>query len=145
MLLNTRVSNKYCSSSIGCIGLSPNRSLAVLLEYWHMAKALHNHVDVGLGPSVLAHLYRNFYMATTNNPLNVGAPGAFWMIYIWLHVYFPELRSPSVILLKNQVMALPIISATMSKRSIKEYVKFFRHCKKRSASQWQVILRRNYP
>ncbi|CAL9011769.1 unnamed protein product [Prunus brigantina] len=28
----------------------------VLLEYMHLAEALHNHTDVGLGPTVLAHL-----------------------------------------------------------------------------------------
>ncbi|CAL9010825.1 unnamed protein product [Prunus brigantina] len=34
----------------------PNYSSVVLLEYMHLAEALHNHTDVGLGPTVLAHL-----------------------------------------------------------------------------------------
>ncbi|CAL8993534.1 unnamed protein product [Prunus brigantina] len=55
----------------------PNRSSAVLLEYRHLAEALHNHTDVGLGPTVLAHLYKNLHSATLENPLNFSAPGAF--------------------------------------------------------------------
>ncbi|CAL8117907.1 unnamed protein product [Prunus armeniaca] len=31
------------------------------------------------------------------------------------------------------------------KRSIDEYLMFFRHCTKRSAAQWQVVIRRTYP
>ncbi|BBH02290.1 hypothetical protein Prudu_012814, partial [Prunus dulcis] len=61
----------------------PNRSSAVLLEYRHLAEALHNHTDVGLGPTVLAHLFKNMHTATLENPLNLSAPGAFWMIQIW--------------------------------------------------------------
>ncbi|BBN69408.1 autoinhibited Ca2+-ATPase 11 [Prunus dulcis] len=89
----------------------PNRSSAVLLEYRHLAEALHNHTDVGLGPTVLAHLFKNLHTATLENPLNLSAPGAFWMIQIWLQVYFPELRFPDVVLPENQVLALPLISA----------------------------------
>ncbi|BBN68185.1 hypothetical protein Prudu_320S000300 [Prunus dulcis] len=62
----------------------PNRSSAVLLEYRHLAEALHNHTDVGLGPTVLAHLFKNLHIAALENPLNLSAPGAFWMIQIWL-------------------------------------------------------------
>ncbi|CAL8991241.1 unnamed protein product [Prunus brigantina] len=58
----------------------PNRSSA----------ALHNHTDVGLGPTVLAHLFKNLYSATLENPLNLSAPGAFWMIRIGYGVYFPN-------------------------------------------------------
>ncbi|XP_020421267.1 uncharacterized protein LOC109949604 [Prunus persica] len=71
----------------------PNRSSAVLLEYRHLAEALHNHTDVGLGPTVLAHLFKNLHTATLENPLNLSAPGAFWMIQIWLQVYFPDCNS----------------------------------------------------
>ncbi|CAL9017937.1 unnamed protein product [Prunus brigantina] len=53
----------------------PNRSSAILLEYKHLAEALHNHTDVGLGPTVLAHLFKNLYSATLENPLNLSAPG----------------------------------------------------------------------
>ncbi|CAL8992796.1 unnamed protein product [Prunus brigantina] len=67
------------------------------LEYRHLAEALHNHTDVGLGPTVLAHLFKNLYSATLENPLNLTAPGAFWMIQIWLQVYFPELSFPDVV------------------------------------------------
>ncbi|CAL9011989.1 unnamed protein product [Prunus brigantina] len=67
----------------------PNRSSAVLLEYRHLAEALHSHTDLGLGPTVLAHLFKNLHAATLENPLNLSAPGAFWMIQIWLQVYFP--------------------------------------------------------
>ncbi|CAL9012728.1 unnamed protein product [Prunus brigantina] len=49
----------------------PNRSSAVLLEYRHLAEALHNHTNVGLGPTVLAHLFKNLYSATLENPLNL--------------------------------------------------------------------------
>ncbi|CAL8993901.1 unnamed protein product [Prunus brigantina] len=79
----------------------PNRSSAVLLEYKHLAKALHNHADVGFGPIVLAHLYKNLHSATLESPLNISAPGAFWMIQIWLQVYFPELRFPDIVLLED--------------------------------------------
>ncbi|CAL2259958.1 unnamed protein product [Prunus armeniaca] len=48
----------------------PNRSSAVLLEYRHLAEALDNHTDVGLGPTVLAHLYKNLHTATLENPLD---------------------------------------------------------------------------
>ncbi|XP_021823347.1 uncharacterized protein LOC110764646 [Prunus avium] len=123
----------------------PNRSSAVLLEYRHLAEALHNHTDVGLGPTVLAHLYKNLHSATLESPLNISAPGAFWMIQIWLQVYFPELRFPYIVLPEDQVMALPLMSAEVPKRSIEEYLMFFRHCTKRSAVQWQVVLRRTYP
>ncbi|KAI5311287.1 hypothetical protein L3X38_000041 [Prunus dulcis] len=46
------------------IFIFPNRSLAVLLEYKHLAEALHNHIDVGLRPIVLPHLYKNLHNAT---------------------------------------------------------------------------------
>ncbi|CAL9020232.1 unnamed protein product [Prunus brigantina] len=89
----------------------PNRSSAVLLEYMHLAEALHNHTDVGLGPTV----------------------------------YFPELRFPDVVLPEDQVLAQPLMAAEVPKRSIEEYLMFFRHCTKRSAAQWQVVIRRTYP
>ncbi|BBG93315.1 hypothetical protein Prudu_001289 [Prunus dulcis] len=89
----------------------PNRSSAVLLEYRHLAEALHNHTDVGLGPTV----------------------------------YFPELRFPDIVLPEDQVLALPLMSAEVPKRSLEEYLMFFRHCTKRSAAQWQVVIRRTYP
>ncbi|CAL9001659.1 unnamed protein product [Prunus brigantina] len=123
----------------------PNRSSAVLLEYRHLAEALHNHTDVGLGPTVLAHLFKNLYSATLENPLNLSAPGAFWMIQIWLQVYFPELRFPDVVLPEDQVLAQPLMAAEVPKRSIEEYLMFFRHCTKRSAAQWQVVIRRTCP
>ncbi|CAL2239239.1 unnamed protein product [Prunus armeniaca] len=122
-----------------------NRSSAVLLEYRHLAEALHNHTDVGLGPTVLAHLFKNLHTATLDNPLNLSAPGAFWMIQIWLQVYFPELRFPNISLPNDQVLALPLMSAEVPKHSIDEYLMFFMHCTKRSAAQWQVVLRRTYP
>ncbi|KAL6280385.1 hypothetical protein ACE6H2_017266 [Prunus campanulata] len=123
----------------------PNRSSAVLLEYRHLAEALHNHTDVGLGPSVLAHLFKNLHTATLENPLNLTAPGSFWMIQIWLQVYFPELRFPDIVLPEDQVLALPLMAAEVPKRSIEEYLMWFRHCTKRSAAQWQVVVRRAYP
>ncbi|BBH07220.1 hypothetical protein Prudu_019093 [Prunus dulcis] len=89
----------------------PNRSSAVLLEYRHLAEALHNHTDVGLGPTV----------------------------------YFPELRFPDIVLPEDQVLALPLMLAEVPKRSLEEYLMFFRHCTKRSAAQWQVVIRRTYP
>ncbi|CAL9004407.1 unnamed protein product [Prunus brigantina] len=117
----------------------------ILLEYRHLAEALHNHTDVGLGPTVLAHLFKNLYSATLENPLNLTAPGAFWMIQIWLQVYFPELRFLDVVLPEDQVLAQPLMAAEVPKRSIEEYLMFFRHCTKRSAAQWQVVIRRTYP
>ncbi|CAL9025006.1 unnamed protein product [Prunus brigantina] len=123
----------------------PNSSSAVLLEYRHLAEALHNHTDVGLGPTVLARLFKNLHSATLENPLNLTAPGAFWMIQIWLQVYFPELRFPDVVLPEHQVLAQPLMAAEVPKRSIKEYLMFFRHCTKRSAAQWQVVIKRIYP
>ncbi|CAL2240402.1 unnamed protein product [Prunus armeniaca] len=116
----------------------PNRSSAVLLEYRHLAEALHNHTDVELGPTVLAHLFKNLHTATLENPLNLSAPGVFWMIQIWLQVYFPELRFPNIVLPEDQILALPLMSAEVPNRSIDEYLMFFRHCTKRSAAQWQV-------
>ncbi|CAL8119161.1 unnamed protein product [Prunus armeniaca] len=83
----------------------PNHSSAVLLEYRHLAKALHNHTNVGLGPTVLAHLYKNLHTTTLENPLKLSAPGAFWMIQIWLQVYFLELRFPDIVLPEDQVVA----------------------------------------
>ncbi|CAL2265899.1 unnamed protein product [Prunus armeniaca] len=59
-----------------------NRSSVVLLEYRHLAEALHNHTKVGLGPTVLAHLFKNLDIATPENSLNLSAPSAFWMIQI---------------------------------------------------------------
>ncbi|CAL8163068.1 unnamed protein product [Prunus armeniaca] len=123
----------------------PNRSSAILLEYKHLAEALHNHTDVGLGPTVLAHLFKNLHTTTLENPLNLSAPGAFWMIQIWLQVYFTELRFPDIVLPEDQVMAAPLMSAEVPKRSIEEYLMFFMHCTKRSAAQWQVVIRRTYP
>ncbi|XP_016650444.1 PREDICTED: uncharacterized protein LOC103335343 [Prunus mume] len=123
----------------------PNRCSAVLLEYWHLAEALHNHTNVGLGPTVLAHLFKNLHTATLEYPLNLSAPGAFWMIQIWLQVYFPELRFPDIVLPEDQVLAQPLLSAEVPKRSIDEYLMIFRHCTKRSAAQWQVVIRRTYP
>ncbi|CAL8152487.1 unnamed protein product [Prunus armeniaca] len=67
------------------------------------------------------------------------------MIQIWQQVYFPELRFPDIVLPKDQVMAAPLMSAEVPKRFIEEYLMFFRHCTKRSAAQWQVVLRRSYP
>ncbi|CAL9001592.1 unnamed protein product [Prunus brigantina] len=123
----------------------PNRSSAVLLEYRHLVEALHNHTNVGLGPTVLAHLFKNLHTATLEYPLNLSAPGAFWMIQISLQVYFPELRFPDIILPEDQVLAQPLLSAEVPKRSIDEYLMFFRHCTKRSAAQWQMVIRRTYP
>ncbi|CAL8153045.1 unnamed protein product [Prunus armeniaca] len=120
-----------------CLQHAPKGFLsAVLLEYRHLAEALHNHTDVGLGPTVLAYLFKNLHTATLENPLNLSAPGAFWMIQIWLQVYFPELRFPDVVLPEDQVLAQPLMSAEVPKRSIEEYLMFFRHCTKRSAPQW---------
>ncbi|CAL8087210.1 unnamed protein product [Prunus armeniaca] len=96
----------------------PNRSSAVLLEYRHLAKVLHNHTDVGLGLTILAYLSKNLHAATLENPLNLSAPGTFWMIQIWLQVYFPELRFPDIVLPVDQVLALPLMSAEVPKRSI---------------------------
>ncbi|CAL9019953.1 unnamed protein product, partial [Prunus brigantina] len=67
------------------------------------------------------------------------------MIQIWLQVYFPELRFPDVVLPEDQVLAQPLMAAEVPKRSIEEYLMFFRHCTKRSAAQWQVVIRRTYP
>ncbi|CAL8082561.1 unnamed protein product [Prunus armeniaca] len=120
-------------------------SSVVLLENRHLAEALHNHIDVGVGPIILAHLFMNLHTATLENPLNMSAPGAFWMIQIWLQVYFPELRFPDIIMLEDQVLALPLILAEVPKRSIKEYLMLFRHCTKRPAAQWQIVIRRSYP
>ncbi|CAL2228431.1 unnamed protein product [Prunus armeniaca] len=96
-----------------------------------MAKALHNHTDVGLSPIVLAYLYKNLHTATLENPLNLSTPGAFWMIQIWLQVYFPKLRFLDVILPEDQVMVLPLMSSEVPKRSIEAYLMLFRHCAKR--------------
>ncbi|CAL8089789.1 unnamed protein product [Prunus armeniaca] len=101
-----------------------NCSSAVLLKYRHLAEALNNHTDVGVGPIVLAHLYKNLHTATLENPLNLSAPGAFWMIQIWLQVYFPELRFPDIILPEDQVMAHSLMSAEVPKRSIEEYLMY---------------------
>ncbi|CAL8151980.1 unnamed protein product [Prunus armeniaca] len=60
-------------------------------------------------------------------------------------VYFPELRFPDIIMLENQVLAFPLMLAEVPKRLIEEYLMFFRHCTKRSAAQWQVVIRRTYP
>ncbi|BBH01894.1 autoinhibited Ca2+-ATPase 11 [Prunus dulcis] len=53
-------------------------------------RSAHNHTDVGLGPTVLAHLFKNLHTATLENPLNLSAPGAFWMIQIWLQALHQE-------------------------------------------------------
>ncbi|CAL8119925.1 unnamed protein product [Prunus armeniaca] len=106
----------------------PNRSSAVLLEYRHLAEALPNHTNVGLGPTVLAHLFKNLHTATLANPLNLSAHGTFWMIQIWLQVYFPKLRFLNIVLPEDQVLALPLMSAEVPKRSIDKYLMFFRHC-----------------
>ncbi|CAL9012126.1 unnamed protein product [Prunus brigantina] len=82
-------------------------------------------------------MFKNLHTATLENPLNLSAPGAFWMIQIWLQVYFPKLRFPNIVLLKDQVLALPLMSAEVPKHSIEEYLIFFKHCTKRSAAQWQ--------
>ncbi|BBH02438.1 hypothetical protein Prudu_012988 [Prunus dulcis] len=103
----------------------PNRSSAVLLECRHLDEALHNHTGVGLGPTALAHLFKNLHTATLENPLNLSAP--------------------DIVLPKDQVLALPLMSAEVPKRSIEEYLMFFRHCTKRSATQRQVVIRRTYP
>ncbi|CAL8123394.1 unnamed protein product [Prunus armeniaca] len=96
-------------------------------------------------PNLLAHLFKNLHTATLEYPLNLSAPGAFWMIQIWLQVYFPELRYPDIVLPENQVLAQPLLSAEVPKRSIGEYLMMFRHCTKRSAAQWQMVIRRTYP
>ncbi|CAL2239433.1 unnamed protein product [Prunus armeniaca] len=67
------------------------------------------------------------------------------MIQIWLQVYFPELRFPDIVLPEDQVLAQPLLSAEVPKRSIDEYLMIFRHCTKRSAAQWKVVIRRTYP
>ncbi|CAL8152347.1 unnamed protein product [Prunus armeniaca] len=110
----------------------PNRSSAFLLEYRHLVEALNNHIDVRLRPTVLAHLYRNLHTATLDNPLNIFAPDAFWIIQILLQVYFPELRFLGIVLPEDQVMAIPLMSAKVPKRSIEEYLTFFRHYTKRT-------------
>ncbi|CAL2229699.1 unnamed protein product [Prunus armeniaca] len=94
--------------------IMPNRSFTVLIEYRHPAEALHNHTDVGLGPSVLAHLFKNLHTATLENPLNLSAPSAFWMIQIWLQVYFPELRFPDIVLPEDQALHEEISSSVAS-------------------------------
>ncbi|CAL2247356.1 unnamed protein product [Prunus armeniaca] len=37
------------------------------------------------------------------------------------------------------------MSATVPKRSLEEYLMFFRNCTKRSATQWQVVTKGTYP
>ncbi|CAL8162180.1 unnamed protein product [Prunus armeniaca] len=88
---------------------------------------------------------KNLHTTTLENPLNLSTSGAFWMIQIWLQVYFPELRFPDIVLLEDQVLALPLMSAEVPKRSTEEYLMFFRHCNKRSAAHWQVVIRRMHP
>ncbi|CAL8175066.1 unnamed protein product [Prunus armeniaca] len=90
-------------------------------------------------------MFKNLNTATLENPLNLSALGTFWMIQIWMQVYFPELRFPDIVLPKDQVLALPLMSAEVPKFSIKEYLMFFRHSTKRSAAQWHVVLKRTYP
>ncbi|CAL8167803.1 unnamed protein product [Prunus armeniaca] len=119
--------------------------LKLLEKVQHLAEALHNHIDVGLGTTVLAHLFKNLHTATLENPLNLSAPGAFWMIQVWLLVYFLELRFPDIVLPEDQVLAQPLMSAEVPKRSLEEYLMFFRHYIKRSPTQWQVVIRRTYP
>ncbi|CAL8090254.1 unnamed protein product [Prunus armeniaca] len=63
---------------------------------------------------------------------------------IWLQV-FPELRFPDIVLPEDQVLAQPLMLAEVPKRSLEEYLMFFRHCTKRSAAQWQLVIRRTYP
>ncbi|CAL8167611.1 unnamed protein product [Prunus armeniaca] len=128
-----------------CSFLFSNRSFAVLLEYKHLAEALHNHMNVGLRPTILAHIYKNLHTATLENPLNLSASGAFWMIQVWLQVYFPELRFTDIVLPKDQVIAHSLMSAEVPKRSIEKYLMFFRHYTKRFVVQWQAVLRRTYP
>ncbi|CAL9012731.1 unnamed protein product, partial [Prunus brigantina] len=55
------------------------------------------------------------------------------------------LRFPDIVLPEDQVMAALLMSAEVPKRPVEEYLMFFRHCTKRSAAQWQVVLRRTYP
>ncbi|CAL2229375.1 unnamed protein product [Prunus armeniaca] len=85
------------------------------------------------------------HIVTLENPLNLSAPDAFWIIQIWLQVYFPKLRFPDIVLLEDHVLALPSMLAEMPKRSIEEYHMFFKHCTKRSAAQWQVVIIWTYP
>lgn len=94
----------------------PNRSSVVLLKYKHLTEYLHNHMDVSLGPTVLAHPYKNLISTIPDSPLNIAALGAFWMIQIWLQVYFPELRFPDIVQPKDQVMTLSLMSAEVPKR-----------------------------
>lgn len=42
-------------------------------------------------------------------------------------------------------MTLHLKSEEVPKRFVKEYLMFFRHSKKRSAAQWQAMMRRSYP
>ena len=42
-------------------------------------------------------------------------------------------------------MAHSLMSAEVPKRSIEEYLMFFSQCTKRSAVQWQAVLRKTYP
>ncbi|CAL8135254.1 unnamed protein product [Prunus armeniaca] len=77
------------------------------------------------------HMLFLLYWLNRFNPLNLSAPGAFWMIQIWMQVYFPELRFSEVVLPEDQVLALPLMSAEVPKRWIEEYLMFFRHCTKR--------------
>ncbi|BBN68985.1 autoinhibited Ca2+-ATPase 11 [Prunus dulcis] len=62
----------------------------------------------------------------------------------WRILDDPNLAA-DIVLPENQVLALPLISAEVPKRSLEEYLMLFRHCTKRSAAQWQVVIRRTYP
>ncbi|CAL8112087.1 unnamed protein product [Prunus armeniaca] len=68
----------------------PNRPSVIPLKYGHLAKAMHNHTGVGLGPTVLPHMYKNLHSATLDNPLNISSSGTFWMIQIWLEALHEE-------------------------------------------------------
>ncbi|CAL2270528.1 unnamed protein product [Prunus armeniaca] len=139
--------NQNCSFSnyLRKFSYEKNQDQQHMLFLLHLAEALHNHINVGLGPTVLAHLFKNLHTATLENPLNLSAPGAFWMIQVWLQVYFLELRFPDIVLPEDQVLAQPLMSAEVPKRSLEEYLMFFRHYIKRSPTQWQVVIRRTYP
>ncbi|CAL2266534.1 unnamed protein product [Prunus armeniaca] len=64
----------------------------------------------GLVPQFWAHLYKNLHSTTLDNLLNISAPGALWMIQIWLQVYFLELRFPDIVMLEDRVILIPLES-----------------------------------
>ncbi|XP_019186399.1 PREDICTED: uncharacterized protein LOC109181101 [Ipomoea nil] len=106
-------------------------------KYAQLAFALATGKKLGLAPLVLCHLYHTCKGIVGNKFGRSGGP--FWILQLWLHSYFPEVRPKD-----NGIgtdddkisYGVGLARGQLQPRSFSQYFKFFYTCPARTATQF---------